>query len=282
MILIADSGSTKTDWAFLSKDFSLQLSTEGINPSVMDEGSIRQLLEDELMAHAPEGVEDIYFYGAGCVSGEASLKMERIFLHFFSHATVHVYSDLLGAAKSVLGDEEGIVAILGTGSNSGYFDGSEIKQSVPPLGYILGDEGSGTWFGKRLLADYLRSIMPEELRVMFKKAYASIVEDPIQKVYRTAQPNKTLASMTPFLSEHRASNYCHELILEGLRLFVQRNICLYPNCQAGEIAFVGSLAWAFSKELEVVLGEKKRTLLRLEKEPMVGLIKYHFDKLETN
>ncbi len=279
MILIADSGSSKTDWAFLSGDTSIQVRTGGINPAVMDEEAIEALMHEELLLHVPEAISEVWFYGAGCVPGSASEKMLKVLGHLFEDAMIHVYSDLVGAAKSVLGDQEGIVAILGTGSNSGLCVNDVITQNIPPLGYILGDEGSGTWFGKRLIADHLRGIMPAHLSDVFERRYAYLLKAWIPKIYGHNRPNRTLASVAPFLKEYRSENYAHDLLLEGFTAFVKRNLMLYPNWKDHKIAFVGSLAEVYREELEEVIETLGARLWKVEQEPMEGLVKYHIAKI---
>ena len=198
MILIADSGSTKTDWC-IGSSFTIQ--TKGINPFHQSEEVIQQILTNELLPQMPEEVliDAIYFYGAGCTP-EKSPIIQRTLSHCFPQCTIEVNSDLLGAARALCGKSPGIACILGTGSNSCFYDGQQITSNVSPLGYILGDEGSGAVLGKRLVGDCLKKQLPEHICHSFLDTFGLTPAQIIEKVYRQPQANRFLASLTPFLS----------------------------------------------------------------------------------
>lgn len=277
MILIADSGATKTDWCLGENKADAQIiQTQGINPFHQTKEHIAQILSEELLPQLGEAktVSHIHFYGAGCTPEKSVIVKEELET-FFPQAQIEVQSDLLGAARSLCGKEKGIACILGTGSNSCEYDGEKITANVSPLGYILGDEGSGATLGKHLVGDCLKHQLPEHICSQFLEYTGLTPAQIIDKVYRQPQANRFLASLTPFLSMHRNEPEIHELLISCFSDFFRRNVMQYASHTDCEIHFTGSIAWHFQEEMK----EAAKTLdIRTGKfiqSPIHGLINYH-------
>lgn len=280
MILIADSGSTKTDWCGLYKGRTNRLKTQGINPFHQTTDMIQSLLYKELLPQLPvEPVEAIYFYGAGCTAERGGLVRDCLLKVFGEQTHIEVHSDLLGAARAMCGHNPGIVCILGTGSNSCYYDGRKIDSQVPSLGYILGDEGSGAYFGKRLVSDCLKHLLPQDLEKLLMEGYGLSMEKAILQVYRMPLPNRYLAGFAPFLSQHRERLEIQALIHEGFTAFVQRNLKHYP--QGMPVYVIGTVAYTFKEELKEVLAGNGYMQVEVAQSPMKGLVKFHKEE-DTN
>ncbi|MDO4319109.1 MAG: ATPase [Bacteroidales bacterium] len=278
MILIADCGSTKIDWCLLDDGKVVkQTFTTGINAVMLTEEEIRARLADELMPElAGFTPEAVYFYGAGCISPEVCGNVERaIRANIPSAATVEVHTDLLAAARALCGRRPGIACIMGTGSNSCYYDGSEIRDNVSPLGYILGDEGSGAVLGKLLLGDVLKNQLSPALSEKFLKQYDLDRLTIIRRVYKEPQANRFMASLTPFLLENIDQPQIHRLVLNSFRSFFIRNIAQYPGYRDLDINFIGSIAYYFREVLAEAAAQCDCHIGTIIKSPMQGLIKFH-------
>lgn len=282
MILIADSGSTKTDWCLCNQGTILcSIQTQGINPYHQSEEAIEAVLREELLPqltqHSAFNIQntiDIVFYGSGCANENACNRIKKAIHKVLETKDITVHSDLLGAARALCGHEEGIACVLGTGSNSCLYNGKEITANTPPLGYILGDEGSSAVLGRRLVGDCLKNQLPEAIRDEFLTEYGLTQEIILEKVYRQPLANRFLASLTPFLSKHREVPEVHNLLVESFVAFFVRNVKQYRRPWL-PIHFVGSIANAFAPELKEAaesLGMELGTIMR---SPMEGLIKYH-------
>ena len=282
MILIADSGSTKTDWCLCNQGTILcNIQTQGINPYHQSEEAIEAVLREELLPqltqHSAFNIQntiDIVFYGSGCANETACNRIKKAIHKVLETKDITVHSDLLGAARALCGHEEGIACVLGTGSNSCLYNGKEITANTPPLGYILGDEGSSAVLGRRLVGDCLKNQLPEAIRDEFLTEYGLTQEIILEKVYRQPLANRFLASLTPFLSKHREVPEVHNLLVESFVAFFVRNVKQYRRPWL-PIHFVGSIANAFAPELKEAaesLGMELGTIMR---SPMEGLIKYH-------
>lgn len=276
MKLIADSGATKTDWCYGSADQHQIIQTQGINPFHQSAETISLILSEELIPQLAcrTLITHIFFYGAGCTPEKA--KIVRTALQtFFPQATICVESDLLGAARSLCGREQGIACILGTGSNSCEYDGEKITSNISPLGYILGDEGSGAVLGKRLVGDCLKHQLPEHICQAFLKETKFTPAEIIDKVYRQPQANRFLASLTPFLSRHREEPEIHALLVSCFNDFFLRNVMLY-NYSYFPVYFTGSIAWYFQEEVKEAAEKLNIRTGKFIKCPIHGLIAYHF------
>lgn len=276
MILIADSGATKTDWCFGTNIQNTQIiQTQGINPFHQSETHIRKILSEELLPQLKntEKPSHIYFYGAGCTPEKAIIVHEEV-QKIFEEAEICVESDLLGAARSLCGHEKGIACILGTGSNSCEYDGEKIISNVSPLGYILGDEGSGAALGKRLVSDCLKHQISPTICQQFLEETGLTSTTIINKVYREAQANRFLASLTPFLSRHREESDIHHLLIDCFCDFFRRNVMQY-DYRNTEVHFTGSIAWYFQEEVKEAAKLLNIQTGKFIQSPIHGLKCYH-------
>ncbi len=276
MILIADSGSTKTSWYFSKEtNHSETISTGGINPFFRTTEDIVSELQKDLIPKTGSGIQEIYFYGAGIINQEKGNVVKLALQQLFPNARIEVESDLLAAARATFQNEKGIACILGTGANSCLYNGEEITQHVPPLGFILGDEGSGAVLGRKLVADFLKGIMPEDLTDKFKKQYPINYAGFLERVYKKEKPNKFLAQFVPFLNENIDNEYCSRLVKDSFTGFIERNVKLYKNFAEQEISFIGSVAFYFQEQLQLVLKNNNLKLGKISKEPLEGLTQFH-------
>ena len=287
MILIADSGSTKTDWCQCKKGAIVaNIQTQGINPYHQSEEAIEEVLREELLpklAHdskqAPNNPSSIVFYGAGCANETACNRIKEAIYKVLGITNATIHSDLLGAARALCGHEEGIACVLGTGSNSCLFNGTDIIANTPPLGYILGDEGSSAVLGRRLVGDCLKNQLPEAIRDEFLAEYQLTQEIILEKVYRQPLANRFLASLTPFLSKHKEVPEVHKLLVDSFVDFFVRNVKQYRRPWL-PIHFVGSIANAFAAELKEAAESLGMELGTIMQSPMEGLVRYHSDNEE--
>ncbi len=279
MKLIADSGSTKTSWKLIDGSGRVKdIKTSGLNPYSQPEESIFQEVEKVLSPETGTGIQEIYFYGAGIVNAEKGDIIRRALNRVYPEAIVETHSDVLGAARALFGDQPGIACILGTGSNACFYDGKQIMHGISPLGFILGDEGSGSVMGRKLLGDYFKEVMPTRLRDEFSNRFGITREEALNRVYRTEKPNQFLAQFVPFLSEHANSAYCQEFVQHNFMEFFERNVCKLPDYTKYQIGFIGSVAFYFSQILNNTasyFGFEETTII---KEPIDGLEKYYRTK----
>jgi glucosamine kinase len=275
-ILIADSGSTKCEWCLLQGTKKKLIETQGISPYFLDGEGILQILSKELIPKISSvNVDHIFYYGTGC-TGEINKKIVlKAIRQVFSKATIFVDSDLMGAARSLCGDAKGLAAILGTGSNSCYFNGKKILKNSPGLGYVLGDEGSGAYLGKRVLQYYLYELFDKGLKDKFDAKYGVTVLEILDHVYKKPLPNRYLASFAGFLVENRGHFMVEKIITEGIDDFFKSHLSNYKENKKMPIHFVGSIAQGF-RDVLLVLGDKYGYKIgRILKKPMDGLIQYH-------
>ena len=275
MILIADSGSTSTNWVLVEHGKSIQsLFTPGINPFYQTPEEIAGEIATLTLNVKPSSVKAIYFYGAGCVADKIEMVKQAI-AQSFTQSQIYIESDLVAAARGLLQHKTGIACILGTGSNSCFYDGKNIVSNVSPLGFILGDEGSGAVLGKKFIADCLKNQLPEELKNKFLTTFGLTANDIINHVYRKPFPNRYLAQFTPFLAENMAEPAIYNLIFDSFTDFFVRNVMQYPNFEEYPVSFVGSIAYYFKDILEVVAFELGITLGEIKQSPLEGLVAFH-------
>lgn len=252
MILVADSGSSKTDWLLTGPEQeSIQFRTGGLNPYFLNEKEMVKILQDQGsdMVARSAGIDEIYFFGAGCSSPDRHEVVSNAISHVFPKAYISVDSDLLGGAYATCGHEKGLCCVLGTGSNISFFDGEDVHAGKHGLGYILGDEGSGSWFGKALVTDYLYGNMPEDIQAMFHNEYPIDKATVIFNVYQKPGGNFYLAAFSKFLSKIKNSQYGQNLLALGFHEFIETNIKSYPQYHKYKCHFVGSIAYVFADEL---------------------------------
>ena len=271
-ILIADGGSTKIDWTVVSGISQKTFRSPGINPVLWDIGKIEQMLQEGLPHEILSNVESVYFYGAGCL-GRSAEKMQEALMRVVAHdAEIEVESDLLGAARALFGNERGIACILGTGSNSALYDGKEIISNIHPLGYILGDEGSGASIGKHFLNALYKGRLPESLRKDFETETGLTYDDVIDHVYRQPMANKFLASLVIFVSKRRKE--CAELLNEEFDNFIEKDILPYNHCEL-PVGIVGGVGYEFHEELKEIFLRHGLKLNKVVAKPMENLVDYH-------
>lgn len=280
MIIIADSGSSKTNWVISGGESGLQrINTTGLNPNFSSSSHISSVVEENILPASgkKEGIK-IFFYGSGCSDKLMCNKVKDAIKRVYTDAEIEVNTDLLGAARAVLGKNKGIACILGTGSNSCLYDGRSIVSNIPPLGFILGDEGSGAYLGKRLLSDYLKGIMPADVSGMFSEKYQTDKDLVIEKVYRGEFPNRYIASFVFFLRDNINKPYCHSLVEDAFSDFINRNVRFYDNYDKLKIGFTGSIAWHFEDILRKVLQSYGLQQGEIIREPIDKIMDYHISK----
>ncbi len=277
MILIADSGSTKTQWCLLSASGQMsEFRMDGINPFYQTADAIKNSISNQLLPQMGQllwagKITNVYFYGAGCTPEKCPLVQMAV-KSVFKDAEVEVYSDMVGAARALLQHSEGVACILGTGSNSCLYDGEKFTKNVPALGFILGDEGSGAVLGKRLVADLLKDQLNDDLKQQFLKEYNLTQADIIDKVYRQPFPSRFLASLSKFCADHIDNPIIYDLVYDHFQTFVTRILKQYPSVPVG---FVGSIAYYYRDVLGKVLADNHIEIADILQSPMPGLIEYH-------
>ena len=277
--LIADSGSTKTDWLFIATDgSSAELHTDGINPARDTHDIIYNVLYHQLLTQLPPLTENgeplaVYFYGAGCIA-PFNETIRSVIHEILPGCSVEVESDLLGAARALCGDKPGIACILGTGSNSCLYDGKDIVMNTPPMGYILGDEGSGAMLGKTLLNGLFKGILPDTLKQDFSDTFKMTLPDIIRRVYREPTANAFLASLVPFIVKHRKNPAIHAMLVDAFRLFIVRNIAIYRHKEM-PVQCVGGIAFQFEEELREAAAAESMKMGSILRRPIDAIVQYH-------
>ena len=278
MILIADSGSTKSEFRLLgTKAEGKIFILPGINPFYQSEVEIKELINNCLYPNLKEcTIQEIYFYGAGCAFPEKKKILENALLYSFPQAKVSIESDLLAASRALFGTTKGIACILGTGSNSCFYNGKEIEKNVSPLGFILGDEGSGAVLGRKFISDCLKNQLPFFLQEKFFSQYDISPSEIMDKVYRKPFPNRYLASLSSFLLENIGEESIYQLVEESFKEFFERNIKQYSITDE-KLGFIGSIAYYFQDILRKVAEGMGYRIDKIDKSPMEGLIRFHLN-----
>lgn len=273
MLIVADGGSSKTDWMVLMPDNTIQsFISPGLNPFFQSEKEILKALNrSKALNELGDNPKEIYFFGAGCYSPDKREVVSNALSAKFKHTFISVESDLLGSALATCGNKPGLSCLLGTGSDISYFNGKEILEGNHGLGYILGDEGSGTYFGKKLVTDFLYNLMPEDLHKAFNTTYKINKEIVIKNMYQKPLPNYFLASYTPFMSDHIHHPYIENIIKEGLEDFVISHICTYENYQELYCHFVGAVAYNFREALTEICKKYHINVGKILKNPIEDL-----------
>lgn len=277
MILIADSGSTKTEWSLIAKEDDIRsFQTIGFNPYFIDSDGIEEELEKNLLPFVNQThITKVFFYGSGCGSPQKRDIIREPLEHFFRVADVEVEHDLLAAARSLCGTEAGIACILGTGSNSCLYDGKDILENVDSVGYLFGDEGGGAFLGKQFIAAYLRNVLPLDLKELFEKKYPLRFHHILDAVYKQAFPNRFLASFSVFLSENISHPFVNQLVSDSFDEFFKHQISHYTNYTAHSLSCTGSIGYHY-QEILIKIAQKWGVHIKtIDKTPMNGLIKYH-------
>lgn len=289
MILLADSGSTKVHWCLVTASGQCSdVFTDGINPLFQTSDAMRNSISNQLLPQiAPllwaGTLTHVFFYGAGCTP-EKKVFVQRALEGVFKKATVSVDSDMLGAARGLLGRNAGVACILGTGSGSCFYNGETIEWCVPSLGYILGDEGSAAVLGKRLVGDLLKNQLGDDLKEAFFQEYETSMADIIERVYRQPFPNRFLAKLSKFCADHIDDQRIHALVYDHFVQFIRRNLVQYFkhsefSLQNSAVGFIGSIAYYYKPILEEAMRAEGLPLGTILKDPIEGLKEYHKDSV---
>jgi len=275
-ILIADSGATKAEWCLLTGGKKKTIITQGISPYFLNTAQITDLLEKELKPRLKNiEVDRIYYYGTGCANPVNAKSVKKALRTVFKSAAADVTHDLMAAARALCGRKKGIACILGTGSNSCYYDGKKIVKNSPGLGYVLGDEGSGAYLGKKVIQYYLYGTFDEELRGRFDLTYTTNAAEILENVYKKPLPNRYLASYARFLADNRGHYMIENIIEDGLNDFFFNHLCKYRETWTLPVSFAGSVAFGFKDVLQQLCNSYEFELGKVMKNPMEGLIDYH-------
>lgn len=279
MILIADSGSTKTDWTCIAKDGSgrIDFTSQGYNPNYISQedmqSDIRRALPPDFQHRE---VSHIYFYGAGVTELQYDFVRHTLHSVFPSASKIFVAMDLLASARALLGHEAGFAAILGTGTNSCTYDGERVTQNIDSLGFILGDEGSGGYLGKRLICDFIRGDMPEAVQQLTAQHLQHSGDELIDRIYTQPFPNRFCAQYSRFIGENLYTDpYFHSLVLDAFRAFFHNIVSHYPNYRSYRFNCVGSVGYVFCDLLSQAAQESGMELGKVLRTPMDGLVEYH-------
>ena len=277
MILIADSGSTKTTWNLIQNDSINTYHSAGLNPYFYTAESLQETIGNALIHQIKVlEVEKVFFFGAGCSNASSISKMRNALLYFFENASITIGDDLLAACMSTAGMHPGVCCILGTGSNSCFYNGTEIAYKIPSLGYILGDEGSGTYIGRRLISSYFYKEMPAYLEKKMLEFHSMDKHEIIEVLYNSDQPSKFLASFTDFCVINKGDEFLDQLIADVFQDFIDRHLSKYPESKQYPIHFIGSVAEGFQNLLKKQLQMNQMEIGKVFKSPFPML----FDQLK--
>ncbi|MCD7976704.1 MAG: ATPase [Tannerellaceae bacterium] len=276
MILLADGGSTKVDWRVVDHGKQItQIFTKGANPFFRTSGEIAEEWKEDLLPFIGKyTIEEVHFFGAGCANPEKNAIIEQAIVQVIPAPVIEVGSDLVAAARGLCGREKGIACIIGTGSNSCFYDGQEIRDNVSPLGYILGDEGSGAVLGKLLVGACLKNQLTPGLKEKFLEQYQLTPAAILDRVYKQPLPNRFLASFSPFLTQHIGDPTVYALVTQAFREFFIRNVMQY-DYQQHEVHLTGSVAWHYREILFTVATGLGIRPGKISQSPMEGLIEYY-------
>lgn len=274
--LIADSGATKAEWCLVNGGKVKTIFTQGISPYFLNTEQITDLLVKELKPKIKNvSVDEVFYYGTGCASPANAKSVKKAITNVVPGAKVAVTHDLMAAARALCGRKKGIACILGTGSNSCYFDGKKIVKNSPGLGYVLGDEGSGAYLGKKVIQYYLYGTFDDELMGRFDVTYTTNKAEILENVYKKPLPNRYLAGFARFLADNRGHYMIENIIEDGLNDFFFNHLCKYRETWTLPVSFAGSVAFGFKDVLQDLCNSYEFELGRVMKNPMEGLLEYH-------
>ena len=274
--LIADSGATKAEWCLLKNGKKNSFFTQGISPYFLNTEQIADLLQKELLPDLKNvGVDEIYYYGTGCANPENAKSVKKALYKIFAGSKAEVTHDLMAAARALCGREKGVACILGTGSNSCYYDGKKIVKNSPGLGYVLGDEGSGAYLGKKVIQYYLYGTFDDELRARFDASFTTNAKEILENVYKKPMPSRYLAGFCRFLAENRGHYMIENIIEDGFNDFFFNHLCKYKESRTLPVSFAGGVAFGFQDVLKQLCNSYEFEFGNIMKNPMEGLVKYH-------
>lgn len=275
MILVADSGSSKTDWMAYSPEQTLTFNTQGINPYFVNANDVVKILSKnkELSANATK-IKEVYFFGSGCSTPDKHEIISNGLSAFFTNAFISVDHDLIGSAYATCGNKKGLTCILGTGSNISYFDGENVHDTKHGLGYVLGDEGSGTYFGRKILVSYLYKTMPNDLSTAFAAQFSVNKDIVIDNIYRKPFPNAYLATFSRFMITHKNHPFIQKILRDGFQEFIDTNVKDYKEYKTLDCNFVGSISFYYQDELKSVFAENNIKVGKILQKPIEGIFEY--------
>jgi len=281
MFFVVESGSTKSDWVLIeNKNNQSFYSTMGFNPYFHSSDRIEsELRSNSDIMKVADSIRGVYFYGAGCSSSELNQIVEIGLSRIFPNAEIQVEHDLLACAYSTYSGNPVISCIIGTGSNSCYFDGKNVSEEIPALGYILGDEGSGSFFGKQLISNFLYKRLPREISDDFIQTYNLGKDELIDRVYMRENANVFIASFMPFIAKHKSHEYIKKMVRDGFKRFLEIHVCCYRNYREVEVNFVGSISEIFEEQLREAAIEFGIQIGRIIRRPVDSLVNYHLKYL---
>ncbi|OCA76736.1 ATPase [Chryseobacterium artocarpi] len=278
MVAIVDSGSTKSDWVILDdfKKVFLKTETIGFNPNFIN----RELITPEIQKNSnlmlvKNSITKVFFYGSGCGVKKNCETIQEELIKVFTKAEIIVKEDLMAAAYAAYSGKPAIVCILGTGSNSCYFDGENLKIELPSLGFLIGDEGSGSAIGKQLVRRYFMKKLPSDLHAEFEAEYKLTVEDTLKNMYHKPRPNAYLADFTKFVIERKDHPYFKDMVFEEMKNFFEYQVLPYHEAKDAEINFIGSIAYYYENILRSVATEFNLNVGHVVQKPIESLVDYH-------
>ena len=282
MILIADSGSTKCSWALCDQNGILikEFRTIGFNPYFIDKKNILKELEQSNLTEYSKEIREVFFYGAGCSSKDKNNIIEESLQSFFINSKIVIKHDIDAACYAMYKGNPNITCILGTGSNSCFYDGESIVENAPSLGFLLGDEASGNYFGKKILTLYFNNLMPEELKIKFDSGFETDLTIIKENIYNNNRSNVYLSKYFPFISENKNHPIIQNLIFNSLNDFFNLHVCCYENYKDLEINFIGSVGYFLSDEINTVAKKHNCKIGGIVKNPINNLIDFHFNKIK--
>ena len=277
MIIIVDGGSTKVEWQIIdrSNDVDMKIYTTGFNPYYHDRSLFEKSAREVAQKINPSTPEAVYYYGTGCSSDATKAIIADVLGQVFPHGSFYVEHDLIASARALFKNKPGLACILGTGSNSCLYDGNDIIENVPSIGWMIGDEGSGTYLGKMLITDYMRFQMPDEIRYSFEKGNDLNFEKVLNIMYSQQDPNNFFAKFPKYIGQHLDEEYYRNLVLKNFEDFYTYQISKYTDFGNYELGFVGSIAYHFSDILRLWGQNNGLKIGKIYKAPMEGLVEYH-------
>lgn len=278
MVAIVDSGSTKSDWVILDdfKKVFLKTETIGFNPNfISKELIVPEIEKNNSLATVKNSITRIFFYGSGCGIQKNCETIQEELGKVFANATITVKEDLMAAAYAAYEGKPAIVCIMGTGSNSCYFDGEKIKIKLPSLGFLMGDEGSGSAIGKQLVRRYFMQKLPEDLHREFEETYQLSIDEALKNMYHTTRPNAYLADFNKFVVERKDHPYFQKMIFEEMMCFFDYQVLPYEESKDAEINFIGSIAYYYENILRSAAAELNLNVGHVVQKPIESLVNYH-------
>lgn len=278
MIAIVDGGSTKCDWVLINRQKKTEFKTEtiGFNPNITDSHLIpTELQKNEKLTELKDKITHIFFYGSGCGVQANKDKVKEALQSFFLSSEITIKEDLTAAAYAAYRGKPAIVCILGTGSNSCYFDGNEIKRDLPSLGFLIGDEGSGSALGKIMIKNYFMKKLPEDLHLEFEKEYQLNIDDVIQNMYHNPRANAYLAEFSKFIVTRKSHPFLQHLVFEEMKNFFDYQVLPYEESKTSEINFIGSIAYYYEEILRAAAAEMHLNIGHIVRRPIDSLVDYH-------